>query len=159
MNTSAPSGSASSRPVVSGKFFHVDGRKFFAKGVTYGPFAPNAAGEPFCEREQTGRDFDLIARLRANLLRVYYAPPRWLLDLAQERGLKVLIDVPWGKHLCFLDSARSQREAREAVRTAVKGCARHPAVFAYSVVNEISPDISRWSGARRVADFIDTLVE
>ncbi|HEY5915499.1 MAG TPA: glycosyltransferase, partial [Verrucomicrobiae bacterium] len=35
---------------------------------------------------------------------------------------------------------------------------RHPAVFAFSVGNEISPDIVRWSGARAVADFIDELV-
>src|SRR5580692_5804405 len=126
-----------SRPTVSGKFFRIDGKKFYPKGVTYGPFAPNSAGEPFCEPLQTARDFDLIARLGANLLRVYYAPPRWLLDLAHERGLKVLIDIPWSKHLCFLDSAELRKEAREAVRTAVKACARHPAVFAYSVVNEV----------------------
>ena len=147
-----------SRPTVSGKFFRIDGKKFHPKGVTYGPFAPNAAGEPFCERAQTARDFDLIARLGANLLRVYYAPPRWLLDLAHERGLKLLIDIPWSKHLCFLDSAPLQREACEAVRSAVKSCARHPAVFAYSVVNEISADIARWSGGRAVADFLDVLV-
>ena len=141
---------APARPVVSGKFFRLDGRKFYPKGVTYGPFMPNQAGEPFCERERTARDFDLMARLGANLLRVYYAPPRWALDLAHERGLKVLIDIPWNKHLCFLDSADSRRQACEAVRSAVKACAPHPAVFAYSVVNEISPDIARWSGERMV---------
>src|ERR1700722_2172000 len=154
--TFAPS--APLRPAASGKFFRVDGKKFFPKGVTYGPFAPNAAGEPFCERQQTARDFDLIARLGANLLRVYYAPPRWLLDLAHERGLKLLIDIPWSKHLCFLDSAPLQREACVAVRDAVKACARHPAVFAYSVVNEISPDIARWSGGRAIERFLDELV-
>src|SRR5262249_16868430 len=37
-------------------------------------------------------------------------------------------------------------------------CARHPAVFALSVANEIPADIVRWSGARAVADFIDELV-
>ena len=37
-------------------------------------------------------------------------------------------------------------------------CARHPAVFAFSVANEIPPDIVRWSGAQAVADFIDELV-
>ena len=34
----------------------------------------------------------------------------------------------------------------------------HPAVFAYSVVNEIPADIVRWSGAAAVQDFIDQLV-
>jgi len=44
------------------------------------------------------------------------------------------------------------------VRQAVAACKGHPAVFAYSVVNEIPPDIVRWSGARRLEDFIDELV-
>jgi GT2 family glycosyltransferase len=147
------------RPTVSGKFFRIDGKKFHPKGVTYGPFAPNAAGEPFCERPQTARDFDMIARMGANLLRVYYPPPRWVLDLAHERGLKLLIDVPWSKHLCFLDSVELKREALDAVRNAVKACARHPAVFAYSVVNEISPDIARWSGSGAVEGFLDELIK
>ena len=38
-------------------------------------------------------------------------------------------------------------------------CAAHPAVFAYSVVNELPPDIVRWSGARAVEDFLDELVD
>ena len=117
--------------------------------MAYGPFAPNADGEPFASREQTAADFELIRRLGANLLRVYHVPPRWLLDLAESFGLKLLIDIPWSKHLCFLDSPACQDQAREAVRTAVQSCARHPAVFAYSVVNEIPPDIVRWSGAAR----------
>src|SRR5205814_295207 len=37
-------------------------------------------------------------------------------------------------------------------------CAEHPAVFALSVVNEVPPDIVRWSGASHVADFIDELI-
>ena len=44
------------------------------------------------------------------------------------------------------------------MRRAVVACARHPAVFAFSVANEIPPDIVRWSGAQAVADFIDDLV-
>jgi len=52
----------------------------------------------------------------ANTLRVYYVPPRWFLDLAEAAGLKVLVDIPWGKHLCFLDSAAAREEARQTVR-------------------------------------------
>src|SRR5208337_3570465 len=51
------------------------------------------------------------------------------------------------------------QQAREAVRQAVASCARHPAIFAFSVANEMPPDIVRWSGARAVADFIDELIE
>jgi glycosyltransferase involved in cell wall biosynthesis len=162
-STDAPNavsaGAASrSRITIDGKFFRLGDRKFFPKGVTYGPFAPNAAGEPLAPRDQTLRDFAQIRELGANTLRVYHVPPHWFLDLAQEHGLKVLVDVPWRKERCFLDSAELRQEAIKAVQEAAAICARHPAVFAISVVNEIPSDIVRWSGARRVADFIDELV-
>jgi O-antigen biosynthesis protein len=147
------------RPTVSGKFFRLGHLKFYPKGVTYGPFRPGADGQPFLERPATERDFALARRLGANLLRVYHVPPRWLLDLAQQYGLKLLIDVPWNKHLCFLDSPVFQEQARNAVRSAVQSCARHPAVFAYSVVNELPPDIVRWSGAGGVEGFLDELAD
>lgn len=150
----------SSRPRVSvdGKFFRLGEKKFYAKGVAYGPFAPNAAGQPFASPEQTASDFAQIRGLGANLIRVYHVPAKWFLDLAAEHELKLLIDIPWNKHLCFLDSTEHRIGACDAVRRAVYGCARHPAVFACSVANEIPPDVVRWSGARAVADFIDDLI-
>jgi GT2 family glycosyltransferase len=147
-----------SRVSVDGKFFRRGAEKFHLKGVAYGPFAPNAAGEPFATPEQSARDCALIRELGANLLRVYHVPPRWFLDLAAQHDLLLLIDIPWNKHLCFLDSTEQRDAARQAVRQAVSACARHPAVFAYSVANEIPPDVARWSGAAKVADFIDELV-
>src|SRR5437899_20678 len=95
------------RVIVDGRFFRLGREKFYVKGVTYGPFAPDANGETFASREQTARDFRQIRDLAANLVRVYYVPPSWFLELAAEHGLKVLIDIPWPKHLCFLDSAAS----------------------------------------------------
>src|SRR5262249_26152915 len=88
-----------------------------------------------------------------------YLPPRWFLDLAAANGLKLLIDIPWSKHRCFLDSAADREAAIRAVREAVITAARHPAIFAFSVVNEIPPDIVRWSGAEAIAHFIDELVD
>ncbi len=143
---------------VDGKCLRLGTRKFHPKGITYGPFAPNADGDFFASQQQTRRDFESIAQLGANLLRVYHVPPRWLLDLAEEFHLKLLIDIPWNKHLCFLDDDRPQEQARSAVREAVRSCAGHSAVFAYSVVNEIAADIVRWNGARATEDFIDELV-
>jgi hypothetical protein len=152
---------ASSKPRVSvdGKFFRLGEKKFYVKGVAYGPFAPNAAGQPFASPEQTAADFAQIRELGANLIRIYHVPAKWFLDLASEHKLKMLIDIPWNKHLCFLDSAELRAHAHETVRRAVFSCARHPAVFGYSVANEIPVDIARWSGARAVADFIDGLVQ
>src|SRR5258708_27073664 len=127
------------RVTVDGKFFRLGGKKFYLKGVSYGPFAPNAERGTFASREQTARDFAQICDLGANLVRVYHVPPRWFLDLADEHGFKVLIDIPWNKHLCFLDSEKLKNEAREAVREAVQGSSRHPAAFAYSLAHEIAP--------------------
>src|SRR6185503_9321867 len=146
------------RAVVDGKSFRLGGGKFHIKGVSYGPFAPSAAGEPFAAIEQTAQDFAQIRELGANLIRIYNVPPLWLLGLAEEHGLKVLVDIPWAKHSCFLDSERQKYAAREAIRKAVQACARHPAVFAFSVANEFPPDIVRWSGAKAVSEFIDELV-
>jgi glycosyltransferase involved in cell wall biosynthesis len=154
----AESVSSRQRVSVDGKFFRRGAQKFYAKGLAYGPFAPNAQGEPFASPEQTARDFERIRETGANVVRIYHVPPRWFLDLAVEHDLLLLIDIPWDKHLCFLDSDATLAAAREAVRHAVYACARHPAVFAYSVGNEIRPDIVRWSGEQKVAEFIDELV-
>jgi len=95
-----------SRVRVDGKFFRLDDRKFHLKGVAYGPFAPREGGECFAAPEQVGRDFAQISELGANLVRLYTAAPRWLLDLATEHGLRLLLDIPWQKNQCFLDSLR-----------------------------------------------------
>ena len=113
---------SASRVNVDGKFFRLGGKKFYPKGLTYGPFAPNDQKEMYPAREQTALDFLQIRELGANLLRVYYVPPRWFLDLAAEYELKVLVDIPWPKHLCFLESAKSRKEARDAVRKAAGTC-------------------------------------
>lgn len=152
------SSTSSLRVRVDGKFFRLGEQKFFPKGVTYGPFAPNAAGERFASREQTLKDFAQIKELGANTLRLYHVPPHWFLDLAQEHGLKLLVDVPWCKERLFLEDREHRQQAKAAVRDAVAMCARHPAVFAFSIVNEIASDIVRWNGARAVAQFIEELV-
>ncbi len=156
MAATAPS---SIRVTVGGKFLRLGQRKFYIKGVTYGPFAPNERNETFLGTEPVRQDFAQLRTLGANTVRVYYVPPQWFLDLAHEFDLKVLVDVPWPKHLCFLDSPKLQRETRAAVRQAASTCARHPAILAFSLANEIPAEIVRWSGVRRVEAFIDELVD
>ncbi len=147
------------RPRVDGKFFRLGDQKLWVKGVSYGPFQPNAAGQAFASPEQTARDFAQIRELGANLVRIYHVPAQWFLDLAAQQRLLVMIDIPWNQHLCFLDASDRRAAALEAVRRAVFSCARHPAIFAFSVANEIPPDVVRWSGTRAIADFIDELVQ
>jgi O-antigen biosynthesis protein len=141
-----------------GKFFRLGAEKFTVKGVTYGPFADNAAGEPFKTPEQTRADFRQILELNANTIRIYKTPPRWFLDLAQEMGLKVFLDIAWGKNLVFIDDFEIKQDARGRVRAAARECGSHPAVFALSVVNELPPDVVRFIGADRVGEFVDELI-
>src|SRR4051794_16035041 len=115
------------RVSVDGKFFRLGAKKFYVKGVAYGPFPPNAAGQLFASVEQTALDFAQIRDLGANLIRVYHVPAKWFLDLAAQHDLKVLIDIPWNKQLCFLDAQEHRVAACEAVRRTVYACGRHPA--------------------------------
>lgn len=146
------------RVVVDGKFFRLDGRKFLVKGVTYGPFEPDADGFPYPPRARVEADLELIHELGANVLRVYAVPPVWFLDLAIAHDIRLLIDVPWHQQVCLLGHEARGHAARETVRRAAEECAQHPATFAISVANEIPPDIVRWSGARNLEDFVNGLV-
>jgi glycosyltransferase involved in cell wall biosynthesis len=143
---------------LDGKFLRLGERKFWVKGVTYGPFAPNSKGFQLPEDAQIEADFRQIRSLGANTVRVYHVPPRGFLDLALGHDLKVLVDVPWSKHRCFLDDRADRESGIRAVREAARACRDHPALFALSVANEISPDVSRWSGAKRVESFVEELV-
>ena len=147
------------RVTVDGKFFRFGEEKFYPKGVTYGPFSPNAQGEHLPVMQQAARDLDQIVDLGANTLRVYHTPPKWFLDLAHQRGLKLLVDVAWWKTGCFLETENNRSEARNAIREAVRSVGGHPAVFAFSLVNEIAPDVVRWHGDKSVGDFVDELAD
>src|ERR1700683_1337999 len=92
----------SNRVRQDGKFFRLGDEKFFVKGVTYGPFAPDREGLPLPSADQVRRDFQMILDLGANCLRIYHVPPAWFLDLAQEMGLKIFLDVAWPKNLTFI---------------------------------------------------------
>ena len=93
---------------VDGKFFARGAQRLRIQGVTYGPFAPNEAGEPFPTPERVGDDFTAMHAAGINAIRTYHVPPSWFLHQADEQGVGVFVDVPWRKHLCFLDCAEAQ---------------------------------------------------
>ena len=143
----------------SGKFFQLNGDKFLLKGVTYGPFAASAEGVPFPERRKVELDFSLISELGANTLRTFTPPPKWLLDRAAAHGLRVIAGIPWAQHIAFLDSSRTQADIRKTIAQSASASRAHPAIFAHLVGNEISPEIVRWYGAKRVRNFLRELVD
>lgn len=145
--------------VVSGKFLRAGTSKWYAKGLTYGPFAPNERGEALPTPDRVRRDFAQMRDLGANCLRLYFPPPGWLLDSAHEFGLRVLIDVPWEKHRCFFEDWGAMQAARDQVRQVARQQGNHPAVFAVSVVNEFPSDIVRFYGRHRLEHFVDELLD
>src|SRR5207244_1297169 len=104
-------------------------------------------------------DFTRMTTAGVNSVRTYHVPPEWFLRQADEQGLTILVDVPWRKHVCFLDSGEARKEARQAVQDAVKRGQNHACVLAYSIGNEFPPDVVRWHGRRRVERFLAELVD
>jgi GT2 family glycosyltransferase len=147
------------RVQIAGKLFQLNGQKWYLKGLTYGPFKPDAGGNFLPGPSQISTDFAQICGLGANAIRLYHPPPAFLLDQALEQGLRVLIDVPWEKHRCFLEDWSSQEDALRRVRQTARELCNHPAVFAVSVANEIPHDVVRYYGAARVEKFIDRLLD
>ena len=143
---------------VHGKFFFVGEQKYFIKGVTYGPFPKGSHGQQFPEYSIAEADFAAMVEAGINTVRVFTVPPIWLLDAAEQAGLKLLVGLPWAQHIAFLDSVETQRQIEEAIVSGIRGCRRHPAVFAYLIGNEIPPDIIRWHGTEAVRRFLKGLV-
>ena len=94
------------RPKVSGKFLSIGDEKYWVKGVTYGTFCPNADGDNFPDRERVAADFASMSSNGINSVRTYTPPPRWLLDLAQSSGLRVMVGLSWEQHVTFLDDRK-----------------------------------------------------
>ena len=143
---------------IDGKFFSEAGSRIALTGVTYGPFPPGAGSDLFPEPKRVLRDFQLLRELGANVLRCYTVPPEWFFDMAEEAQIKLFVDIPWNYQMAFLDDAAHSAEAVRLVKEFAHRYARHPALFAACLANEIPPDIVRWSGADRISRFLDGLV-
>ncbi len=140
------------------KFFFTGADKFFVKGVTYGPFRPDADGHYLGTPAQLDRDLAQMRQIGLNLVRVYHPPPLWFLDHCAAAGIRVLITLPWAKHIEFLRQRKGREAIVESVRAAVAEHAGHPAIFGYLVGNEIASTMVRWLGVRRVTEFLEHLI-
>jgi GT2 family glycosyltransferase len=147
------------RPEVRGKFLFADGKKFFIRGVTYGPFTPNAEGCLYHDPETVAADFAEVAAIGANAVRTYTVPPRWLLDIAANHGLRVMVGFGWEQHVTFLDERKRRRAIESRLREGVGQCAGHPALLSYTIGNEIPSPIVRWYGPDRVERFLARLYD
>ncbi len=140
------------------KFFLEGDRKFFVKGVTYGPFRPDEKGHFLGRRDRAERDLAQMREVGLNVVRIYHTPPRWFLDACAEAGMRVLITLPWEKHIEFLRKKTSRDQIAAMVRSSVAANRGHPAIFGYLVGNEIASTMIRWLGVRRVTEFVEHLI-
>jgi GT2 family glycosyltransferase len=140
------------------KFFLEGDKKFFVKGVTYGPFKPDSEGNYLGRPEQVDADLALMRQTGLNVVRIYHAPPPWFLDRCTNAGMRVLVTLPWEKHIEFLRERSTRKQIAEAIRETVSKYAGHPAILGYLVGNEISSTMARWLGARRVIEFVEELI-
>ena len=149
------------RIVVRSKYLFEGERKFFIKGVTYGPFKPADFDAPiyFPGVERVREDFALMREAGVNVLRVYHSPPRWVLDEAVAQGLRFFITIPWPQHLQFLRDGKLRRQIIDTVRTTIAEHAGHSAILGYFVGNEVPTTMIRWLGFPEVREFIEHLIE
>lgn len=147
------------RVSVDGKLFRRGNERLKLRGVTYGPFAPNAAGEPWPEPTAVAADFAQMRAATINALRIYNPPPAWFLDLAEAQELLLLTEIPCPKHLDFLESVPARRAARERLAAAVMATRGRGCLLGCCIGNEIPADLVRWYGARRIERFLAELAD
>jgi O-antigen biosynthesis protein len=145
------------RPRVDGKFIWVGDEKLYVRGATYGTFAADENGIAYPKRQVVDADFERMAKSGFNAVRTYTVPPDWLLDLAAEHKLYVMVGLPWEHHVAFLEDKRHAKSIEARVRPGVASCVGHPAVLCYTVGNEVRAPIVRWHGRRRVERFLERL--
>ena len=145
------------RPTARGKFLFAGSEKLWVRGVTYDAFRLDAEGQPLPPRHVVRADLAELAGRGIDAIRVRVTPPRWLLDLAREAGLRVLVGLSWSHHDCFLDEAGRARDVERRVRDGVRPLAGHPALLGVAIGDGIPSGIVRWLGERRLERFLRRL--
>jgi cellulose synthase/poly-beta-1,6-N-acetylglucosamine synthase-like glycosyltransferase len=148
------------RPGICGKFFYDDSRKLFVRGVTYGAFRPDDQKREYRDLDRIDRDFGQMVDAGINCVRIPHTmPPRALLDIAGRHGLRVFVGLSAEQYAGYLADRSKAPDIDDIVRRAVDECIDHPALFAYSLGNEIPAPMVRWLGRRKVEAYLERLYE
>lgn len=135
------------------------GRPWWCRGICYGPFPTAAVHGWLPEQEHMARDFDRMAGLGFNTVRVFHPPGEFVLRLAAERDMVVLAGFPWGWNTDFLTNPETLPTIRANLAATVANLAGHPALAGWIVANEIDPTMVRWLGQSRVRAALESLCE
>lgn len=149
---------ANGRPEVVGKQLQIDGNTFYIKGITYGTF-PFIDGHQYPQPVTVANDFRRMVASSINTVRVYTVPPKWVLDLAQDYGLYLMVGIPWEQHIAILEDRSLVNDIKKRFRQAVRSCDKHPAILCYSIGNEIPASVVRWHGRKKVEKFLKSLYQ
>jgi GT2 family glycosyltransferase len=153
-------GGTGARPRVDGKFLSVGGEKLYVKGVTYGAFQPDSAGQEYHNLEAINRDFALMVESGLNAVRIpHTTPSRALLDLAESHGLKIMVGLSVEQYAGYLADHRNVLDLERVVRDKVAAVAGHPAILCYALGNEIQASLARWLGRRTIERYLELLYE
>ena len=136
---------------INGRFFEKEGVPFFIKAVTYGPFPSDNQLDPALE-------FPRISAAGFNALRLYHAPSREELDLAEQHNLFVFAIVPWYSDSLFTENPDTIGDAKRDLSLYLSRNGSHPALAALLIANEIRPDLVRFMGPSKVRDTLEDLI-
>lgn len=126
------------RPRIQGKFIFIGDEKFYMRGVSYGAFEPDEDGNEYTKDEVIDRDFALMAANGFNTVRIpHTTPPRSLLDIAQDHGLRVMVGLSAEQYVGYLIDKKDAPNINEIIRDKVSACSGHPALLCYGLGNEI----------------------
>src|SRR6266571_2957575 len=155
----APAPAPGVRPCVRGKFLFVGDEKLYVRGVTYGAFTPDAAGNEYHDLATVERDFAQMAANGINAVRIpHTTPPRALLDIASRHGLRVMVGLSAEQYVGYLiDRPPDAPDIEALIRNRVRACAGHPALLCYALGNEIPALVARWLGRRKVERYLERL--
>ena len=147
------------RPQARGKFIFAGDSKLFVRGVTYGAFRPNAAGQEYHDPDAIERDFAQMAEAGVNAVRIpHTTPPTALLDAAARHDLRVMVGLSAEQYLGFLiDRKKPMGDIEDLLREKVRTIAGHPALLCYALGNEVPASIVRWLGPGPVERYLERL--